>query len=56
MSRLDYYTLLQSEIEQKEWEIENIGRTYLHEQELQSKKEELTRLEAQLNAEKQKTN
>ena len=44
---------LRSEIEQKEWEIKNIGGTPLHEQELQSKKEELARLEAQLNAEKQ---
>ena len=32
---------LQSEIEQKEWEIKNIGGTPLNEQELQSKRKEL---------------
>ena len=43
---------LRSEIEQKEWEIKNIGGTPLHEQELQNKKAKLASLEAQLENEK----
>lgn len=45
-----------SEIEQTEQEINNTGGTPLHEQELQVKRNELARLEAQINSEKQLAN